>query len=273
MSPRIKLITLFIIATSSLLFAGNLLSSKWSLHQILFLQWCGMHGTILIYYYDGFFTKITNYSTFLNELVKDKIRAIFIFQFLLFTIPLCFYILPTSSILLFGLICLSSVVYSTKIPYIKNSIRFKEIFLIKNILIGFNWGALILIGAGTYDKRIIALFIFTSLQILIGSIVRDINDIEKDKLAGLKTVPLVLTIKNTIIALHLANILTVCCGFLNSWDPSFVLLTLIIIIWKTIIIWNAGRNNSSTFWCQTINILVCFGIFLILAIQYVYESY
>jgi 4-hydroxybenzoate polyprenyltransferase len=272
MSPKKKIIVLFIIATSSLLFAGNILNPNQSLSQILTLQWCGICGTILVYYYDGFFNEMVTYPTFLIALSKDQIRAIFIFQFLFITIPLSLYVLPINSIAVLCFICLFAIIYTIKIPINGNSYQFKKIFLLKNILIGFNWGALILVGAGTFNKTVNALFLFTSFQILIGSIVRDINDAEKDKIAGLKTVPIILNIKNTLIALHIANILTVLCGCLDSWNHPFVLLTLIIIIWKAIIIWHAGKNNVSTFWCQTLNILICFGIFIILAIQYLYES-
>lgn len=274
MTSKIRLIILFIIATSSLLFAGNILNSVWTLPQILILQWCGLCGTIMIYYYDHYFVGVVNYKVFLKEFMHDKLRGLFILQFMFIALPLSIYLLPLFSTVLLACICLFGILYSAKFTFNGVKVRVKDIFLIKNILIGFNWGALILVGAGTIAQAMIAaVFLFTSLQIVIGSIVRDINDIEKDKIANMKTVPIVLSVKNTLLALHISNPLTILCGYLVFWNISFVALMGIIIVWKGLIIWNAGRNNASLIWCQTLNILICFGIFIILLIQHAYGSY
>lgn len=274
MKPKIKTLILFIIATSSLLMAGALLNTTQSLMGIVAIQWFGLSGTVIVYKLGYNFLTLKAFKFLINNFFDNKLTAFFLIQFIIIAIPMCIFVLSAFSIYMFALIFFFGLFYSIKLRFRDKKYIMKDIFFIKNILIGFNWGALILIGAGTVSSSIVqAVFIFTSLQIVIGSMIRDVFDVKKDKGIGIKTVPIIIGINSTLNILLFANILTFGMGYLINQTKPFLILMILVIIWKALIIEKVRKNNDSIIWSQTNNILLCFLIFAILFIQHLDELY
>ena len=141
--------------------------------------------------------------------------------------------------------------------------RFKNVFIVKNLLIGLIWGSLVLIGAGQIDDALIQLiFIFASVQVFIGGIIRDIPDLEKDKQSGVKSLPVVLGIPVTILVIHLANLsLLFYCIFQKFEQPLLIFIT-IPTAWRAMNIYLLGLAPNNNNWSQWMNLFTCVLILL-----------
>ncbi|WP_226006972.1 UbiA family prenyltransferase [Natrinema salinisoli] len=69
----------------------------------------------------------------------------------------------------------------------------KRVFLVKNLVVGFAWGAIPL-GVGYYygqlrSPEILFLFAYVTVMLTIAAVVFDVKDIEGDRAAGIPTVP------------------------------------------------------------------------------------
>jgi 4-hydroxybenzoate polyprenyltransferase len=69
----------------------------------------------------------------------------------------------------------------------------KRVFLVKNLVVGFAWGAIPL-GVGYYYDRLLAveilfLFGYVTVMITIAAVIFDVKDIEGDRAEGIPTVP------------------------------------------------------------------------------------
>lgn len=86
---------------------------------------------------------------------------------------------------------------------------FKKVIFVKNIIIGFVWACSVLVVAGsigTFNEVVFSFFCFVFLRDFINSIFFDIRDVNGDKIAGIKTIPVVLGIDKTLLLLNLINI-------------------------------------------------------------------
>ncbi|RLI99414.1 MAG: hypothetical protein DRP06_03550, partial [Candidatus Aenigmatarchaeota archaeon] len=91
-------------------------------------------------------------------------------------------------------------------------LRFKKIFLFKNIFVAVIWGTLPLIVGLYYNcftLSLVALSVFFSLQFFINTVIFDIKDIDGDKIHKIKTMPNTLGIKKTKLICYLINIFLV----------------------------------------------------------------
>jgi 4-hydroxybenzoate polyprenyltransferase len=111
------------------------------------------------------------------------------------------------------IIFILSLLYSVKwIPkkISKRYRRFKDILLVKNIVISITWSvATVLIVSKYLDLfNYVVLFfsIFVFLKLVINTIFFDMRDIKGDKKSGIKTIPMVFGINKTKILLHGLNI-------------------------------------------------------------------
>ncbi|WP_255681936.1 UbiA family prenyltransferase [Natrinema sp. SYSU A 869] len=69
----------------------------------------------------------------------------------------------------------------------------KQLFLVKNLVVGFAWGAIPL-GVGYYYDRLLSpeilfLFAYITTMITIAAVIFDVKDIEGDRAEGIPTVP------------------------------------------------------------------------------------
>lgn len=271
---KFKPLHLFFIASNSLLLAGSIVTHTWNLSQLLLIQWCGVCGIFLIYRFNDFIDQTHSFRFNIKRFFSIKLHVIVIAQLLFITFPLALNLLSDFRIIMLLSICLLGVLYSLNFPFNGRNNRIKNIFLVKNIFIGFAWGSLILVGAGVFHHRLtMGLFIFTSLQVVIGSIIRDIPDIERDKTDRVKSLPAVFGTKATLHVLHALNLLSFLSGYLMEKNNGFLLFMLMIISWRFISFIKIQKHNDSKLWTQTFNLLTCFLIFIIILVQYLYGVY
>ena len=90
--------------------------------------------------------------------------------------------------------------------------RLKEIPFVKNIVVGSGVALVFIVGALvqeplTLSLLVLGMFVFLALRVLIGSVIPDIRDIEGDKKAGVKTVPVIYGVTWTKNFLLLVNLI------------------------------------------------------------------
>jgi hypothetical protein len=97
--------------------------------------------------------------------------------------------------------------------------RPKNVYLLKNTLIGLGWALLPVIGANGAPVPI-ALTVFVGIQIFIGSTVRDIADLDEDRREGARTLPVVHGVDRTLDWLELSNLACVPAVLLLAWSEN-----------------------------------------------------
>jgi 4-hydroxybenzoate polyprenyltransferase len=271
---KFKPLYLFFLASNSLLFAGSSVTHTWNIPQLLIIQWCGICGIFLIYRFNDFIDQTHDFSFSIRRFLNTKLHVFVLGQLFFITLPLAIYFLSDFRLIMLICICMLGILYSLNFPLNGKNYRIKNIFLVKNIVIGFAWGSLILVGAGLFqDKFVIGLFIFTSIQVIIGSVLRDIPDIEKDKTDQVSSLPVVFGTSTSLFVLHALNLFSFLIGFLLKSDAAFLIFMLIILTWRAITFIKIQKNNTSKLWSQTLNLLTCFFIFIIILVQYLFDFY
>lgn len=274
MTTKFKPLYLFVIASNSLLLAGSIASKNFDLIQLLIIQWCGLCGVFIIYRFNDFIDQTHDFKFNVRRLFSHKLHLIFLLQFFIFTIPAVFIFLSPFRILLLSAICILGILYSVNFRINQTNFRLKNIFIVKNFYIGVLWGGLILVGAnGFANSYITGLFIFTSLQVFMGSIIRDIPDLETDRKENVKSFPVVMGIKKTLLLLYAFNLLSFGIGYIFERRMEFMLLMGITIGWRFISLVCTQSNPNSRLWTQTFNLLTCFLIFVLSSCLLLYELY
>ena len=114
----------------------------------------------------------------------------------------------------------------------------KKITAFKNFYIALIWGSwgtflIAIYHKSTFNMSFIFLFLFIYSKVIINTIFFDLKDTKSDKKSGLKTMPAVLGIKNTINFLKGINILTssilIIGVYLKVLPPIALFLTLFYI--------------------------------------------
>lgn len=147
------------------------------------------------------------------------------------------------------------------------NIRLKSFFILKNFLIGVGWGLLVLVGSNHFSiESVFITFLFFTLQVTIGSVIRDMDDIEEDRKNKIPTFPIVLGIKNTMFALHGINSISLLILFFGTrLVPE---LTTLWYLWVLIVIYRFGlievirQKSMSPYILQQANILACGLVFI-----------
>jgi len=102
------------------------------------------------------------------------------------------------------------IVYSIRI----SSLRIKDLFGMKNISIAFSWAFsssfLPYVFDGN-DEKAFLIFLFLFIKCFVNTVVFDMRDVEGDRKAGARTIPVVLGVKKTRRILMAAN------SFLIFW--------------------------------------------------------
>lgn len=263
---QFRLIILFIIAVFSLILTGYALNPVTPISELLILLALSGGGTAIVYGYDFAQLRRSGYNELVSNVLGSSLETLFFFLFVVVIAPLSFFYLSSFRIQIMLLICLCGLIYS--MPVVIGEIRWKlkQVVFIKNLFIGFSWGALIIVGAGSLDKaETILFFLFVSLQVVAGSMIRDLSDVEKDRNDCVQTVPVKFGVRMTVIILHAIN----CLSFLPLLFLSYsnlILAMLLVVIWRMLIIWKVSRDHHQLHWTQTLNILTCLliGIFVVL---------
>lgn len=271
---KFKPLFLFFISSNSLLLAGSVISQSWNIPQLLLLQWCGICGIFLIYRFNDFIDQAHSFRFNIRRFLRIRLHILVIAQLIFITFPLAIHYLSGFRIVMLMSIGILGILYSLNFPFKGRNNRIKNIFLIKNIFIGFAWGSLILVGADVFNQRFTtALFLFTSLQVVIGSMIRDIPDTARDKTDRVRTLPALFGVEATLKVLHALNVVSVLPAMIVYRNNGFLLFMLIIITWRFISFVKINKQNNSLLWTQTFNLLTCFLIFIILLLQYLFDYY
>ncbi len=139
-------------------------------------------------------------------------------------------------------ILLIGILYSVKIPVLKGLLgfpRFKDMLFGKNLFIGLNWVlAMVMVPAAYHLVEInlgfavLAVFIF--IRSIINSGVFDLADIEGDKNAGIRTLPILLGPKKTMWLFYGANTflgaMVFCAAYFGILPPLAHLLNLSTVL-------------------------------------------
>jgi 4-hydroxybenzoate polyprenyltransferase len=267
-----KPLFLFVIASNSLLLTGSLVNGVFEWPQIILMQWCGFCGVFIIYRFNDLIDQSHDLRFNSRNLLHHKWHLLFLVQFVLFTIPAVFYFLSPFRIFLLSAICLLGIFYSINFKLDNKNYRVKNYFGVKNIFIGVLKGSLIFAGAGGFTNRLaVALFVFAGLQVLIGSSIRDIPDIEKDKKEGVKSFAVTLGVEKTIGLLHFLNLISFIAGYLIVQDNFFILLMSLTISWRFILLVKIRTHAHSRLWTQTFNLLTTVLIFAITLFSFIYS--
>lgn len=273
-SIKFKKLFLFYLASTALLISGALYTKELDWQILLFLVYCNFNGVFLIYRLNDCIDQHKDLKLNLKSFFDYKLHQWMVIQFLVILIPLAFLLLPAFSLYTLVIGGVVGSFYSLSFNIGKKQFRIKNVFLVKNILIGLVWGALVLVGAGHIStEEVMVLFGFASIQVVIGSMIRDVPDIEKDRSSGVKSLPVVLGIPFTFSFMHSLNVLGLLLLYLLDWNSLWLAGFGAVVIWRAINLIMLQKDNESRFWGQTFNLLACVFIFLVTLIFRFYGDY
>lgn len=126
--------------------------------------------------------------------------------------------------------------YSKGIKIGRLNLKLKGGLGVKNLVVALTWGAFITWIAGKSVDNIIPLifvFSFFSSKVFINSIIYDFKDVKGDSLAGIRTLPVQLGEKKTVVFLlilhiiiHLGMLVAIITGFI-AFEPIILLYSFI----------------------------------------------
>ncbi len=259
-----KSLRLFHLAAISLLCCGISLAANQSMYTNATLIWCCFCGVFAIYRLNDFIDNAANLKNNLAHFFNNKLNLVFTLQFVLLTLPLAFIYLSWTTWLTLALSGLIGALYSIKFHFGNTVFRIKNTFLVKNITIGLSWGSLILIGAGNLSSPIVkSMVLFAIVQVLIGSVIRDIPDRDKDRTHKVQSLPIVLGINKTILLLHILNVLSLGAALLSVSSKNLWLTFSCVILWRLVTLSQIKRTFYSVFWSQKANLFTCTLLFIV----------
>jgi len=253
----------FYLAANSLVAAGLLTKNNQEPLEWLFLMWAGFTGIFLTYRFNDFIDADAELRFDYKKFLKDKAHLIVILQLIFILTPLSFIYLSEFRVYILAIAGFLGFLYSVKIEVGSFTLRLKHIFVVKNLLIGLCWGALVLVGADQIETPVVqTLFIFTSIQVFIGSTIRDLTDIDKDTQEYVNSLPVVMGFNNTIKVLAMLNFLALIFVFIYLPSSLLTLPYIVTFLWRKWVLFKLGNPNELKFWSQRMNLLTCFIIFI-----------
>lgn len=245
---------LFILATISLVGVGQFVVQQTTWIPGLATQYVAFLGTWLLYGFDW------------RTPFQKGGQHVFIFQALILGF-LAFPYLTFFQWSVIGLIAFLSALYQVQIPFVKLQFEFKKRLLVKNILIGLSWAALIPLGAGHFTApEIQFLFWFMAVQVGYGSVIRDITDIAHDKKHQLQTLPIIYGVSKTIRILQLVNWSSFLLALYFAYDSELrwiYAVAFLVIGYKSLLLYKVKQNPTAKRWTQYLNISTCMLIFVL----------
>ena len=261
---------MFLAGVLSLIFGGIIIGEHFESKQFIILSISGLSGVMLLYN-DKNHLPNENWFNVLAWFLKRKSNVLFIVTSLIL-IPFSLLHLSILSFALLSFTVIIGVMYSLNFKIGNTEFKLKNILFLKNILIGLGWGSLVTIGAGRFaEDQVIFLTIFMILQVFLGSIIRDLPDVKSDIKNGVKSIPVVFGISNSIWIMHIINL----SALLLLIDTSFELRLVIIILvtWRFINLLLIKLIGINKHLIQTFNLATCYLFFIILLLQHYYGYY
>ena len=144
------------------------------------------------------------------------------------------------------------LVYSVRV--VKTLPRLKEITGVKSLSVALSWavtGALLPYALGTVEfQKVIFVFAFIFIQVLVKEVVFDALDMRGDKVSGVTTIPMVLGKRRTkffLVVINTFSGLLVMFSFLSGLIIQFVSLSIFSILFSFLIIWLFVGNDQKRF--------------------------
>lgn len=262
----------FLLATLALLLSGSIAANKLNLAYLSLIILSGFCGVVLIYD-----LPLINHRLPIRERFRDFLqhrRKVFYTGLLLLIFPFTLKYLSAFSFILLAITAILGVLYSFPLKIKGKYTRLKNFLFLKNFMIGIAWGALVLIGGGSWeDPLLMALFIFASLQVFIGSMIRDVPDLERDIRIGIRSFPVAFGVKNTVAFMHLLNLLSWGLSLYLFGSAELMVLVSIIVLWRFVNLMMLYKYQTSKLWGQSFNLMTCNLFFGVLLIQHLYGLY
>ena len=236
----------FYIASVSLLVSGFIISYNQPLLILFTLIWCIISGLFLIYRFNDYVDQDLELKFNIYHFLGLPLNLMMFLQLIFITIPITVYLIKKETLCVLSLSSILGFLYSVNFQFNNRSFKLKNIFFVKNALIGVVWGSLVLIGSNNiYQTSIIPLFLYASLQVFIGGVIRDIPDLKKDKSNNVKSFPVVLGINYTIYLLHLINFTSIIFIFFKYSNLLIFIVFLIPFLWRScnLLLLNSRPNN------------------------------
>ncbi len=267
-------IGLLILCALSLILTGYILSGSNTLSALFVRMAFAIYGVITIYGISPLILESNSYKEFLEKVRWMVAIGLTLVLGALFFLLFRFDPDPVPVLKIILTIGLIGLVYSLRFPIAGKRTRLKNIIVVKNLLIGVSWGLNVLLGAGDIgDQTVFTLFLFVSFQITMGSSIRDMQDIEKDKLMGIQTVPMVLGKTRSILLYFVLNVISLLALVLSPLNPIVIWVVLMVFGWRILHLIMLRRTRNREFWCQTYNILMgTYVLCIILIFQYILWS-
>ncbi len=231
---------------------------------------CNLSGVFLVYRLNDCIDQNKDLKFNIKSFLSFPFHKAIIVMLVTVIIPLALFYLNHFVFLILSLAAIFGIIYSINFKFGNVYFRLKNIFLIKNIMIGITWGSLILIGSGSIDPIIIKVFIFTSIQVFLGGMIRDIPDLDKDSIQNVKSFPVVFGISRTIVFMHIINLGTVFIFSFIDFQLT-ILLFAIPSLWRCINLTLLGFKPNNPNWSQWMNLFTCILLFLMVLISIAYE--
>lgn len=268
LKPGFKQLFLFIVAAISLAISGQILSHFNLIHAIIHVNTITF-GVILVYRLNHIFQAEGAIKSNIIAFLKVPLHFISLLSILLFSFPFYLINYQLEIIVLISIGALLGAIYALPITINNYTFRLKKVLFIKNILIGFVWALLVLIGAyPELNNEVVYLFGFVFIQVFIGSIIRDMPDINNDMNVRVNTLPNRFGRLKTLYALYAINTLVAIMAFILHVPNSIQLLIYFVFILRTINLIGLGHGSNHIFWTEVYNLNICTTIlFLILILK------
>ena len=264
----------FFISSCSLMFAGFFYADNKDWFQLALITLCTITGVFVVYRFNDFVDQSLNFHINLRRFFQIKRHRMMTLQFLVFLLPLSIFYLSGFSFIILALVGMLGIFYSINFVLFKRTFRLKRVFLFKNISIGLAWGALVLVGADTFENEFIqALFYFCSWQVFIGSSIRDISDLEKDKEENVQSLPVAVGVRQTFVILNILNFASVLTALIVDWNLYFTLMVCVTVIWRFIDLHMVQTRPEIKKWSEVYNLMTCLLIFILVFLIYLNGSF
>ncbi len=253
----------FYIASISLLLSGSIISYNHSLWILFILIWCNISGLFLIYRFNDCVDQNDELRFNIYRYFNFPLHLIIFIQLVFIAIPFAFFFLEKEILWILSISSILGFLYSINFNIYNFSFKLKNVFFVKNALIGLVWGSLVLIGSKEiFQTNVISLFIYCSIQVFIGGVIRDVPDLEKDRLNSVNSFPVVLGVNLTIKLMHIINFLSVIIMFFIDNNFIYFIVFLIPSVWRffNLLLLNLSPDNLK--WSQWMNLFTCVLIFL-----------
>ncbi len=245
---------------------GYIMNENKSFPALASLLLCNFTGVMIIYRLNDCLDSTKSLIQNIKAIIQTPFHQITLLIFLI-SAPFAFFALNEVSLTFLIVSAILGFFYTVQIKTGAKNIRLKNIFLVKNLLIGIGWGNLVIIGAGqTSPALVMGMYAFVCVQVFIGSMIRDIADVNQDHYLKIKSFPVVIGVSNSIMFMHMLNLLTGIFLFLSFSINSFLIIVSVTTLWRAINLLFLKQHSNSVFWSQTVNLLTCLLMVLLSAI-------